>query len=76
MEQQKLKSILDKFIFLEKEINALDKSEYKEFAKISKEYSDLKPLVEKINLFFKLEKERNDLTDLLSSEDNFQIHFY
>ncbi len=69
MEQQKLKSILDKFIFLEKEINALDKSEYKEFAKISKEYSDLKPLVEKINLFFKLEKERNDLTDLLSSED-------
>ena len=69
MEKEKLKSILDKFISLEKKINTLDKSDYKEFAKISKEYSDLKPLVEKINLFFKLGKERSDLTDLLNSKD-------
>ena len=69
MEHEKLKSILDKSLSLEKKINALDKSDYKEFAKISKEYSDLKPLVEKINLFFKLEKEKYDLSDLLNSED-------
>ena len=69
MEHEKLKSILDKFLSLEKQINAVDKSDYKEFAKISKEYSDLKPLVEKINLFFKLEKEKCDLSDLLNSED-------
>ena len=34
MEHEKLKSILDKFLSLEKKINALDKSDYKEFAKI------------------------------------------
>ena len=37
---------------------------------LSKEYSDLKPLVEKINLFFKLISELNDLDDLLRSDDN------
>ena len=48
MENKKLENILDKFKDLEKLI--LNKDDFKEFAKLSKEYSDLK-LVEKINLF-------------------------
>ena len=48
----------------------MNKDDYKEFARLSKEYSDLKPLVEKINLFFKLISELNDLDDLLRSDDN------
>ncbi len=70
MEKEKLLNILDKFKSLEEKINSLNKDDYKEFAKLSKEYSDLKPLVEKINLFFKLISELNDLEDLLQSDDN------
>ena len=54
MENKKLENIIEKFESLEKKINSLNKDDFKEFAKLSKEYSDLKPLVEKINLFFKL----------------------
>ena len=54
METKKLKNILEKFKNLEKQINSLNKEDYKQFAKLSKEYSDLKPLVEKINLYLKL----------------------
>ena len=70
MEKEKLLNILDKFKSLEEKINSLNKDDYKEFARLSKEYSDLKPLVEKINLFFKLISELNDLDDLLRSDDN------
>ena len=69
MENKKLENILDKFKDLEKKINSLNKDDFKEFAKLSKEYSDLKPLVEKINLFLKLIMELNDLDDLLKSDD-------
>ena len=69
MENKKLENILDKFKDLEKKINSLNKDDFKEFAKLSKEYSDLKPLVEKINLFLKLTMELNDLDDLLKSDD-------
>ena len=70
MEKKKLESILEKFDSLEKKINSLSKENYKEFAKLSKEYSDLKPLVEKINLLFKLITELNDLDELFKSDDN------
>ena len=70
MEKKKLENILDKFDGLEKRINSLNKDNYKEFAKLSKEYSDLKPLIEKINLFLKLTEELNDLDDLLKSDDS------
>ncbi len=69
MENKKLENILDKFKDLEKKINSLNKDDFKEFAKLSKEYSDLKPLVEKINLFLRLTMELNDLDDLLKSDD-------
>ena len=69
MENKKLENIFDKFKDLEIKINSLNKDDFKEFAKLSKEYSDLKPLVEKINLFLKLTMELNDLDDLLKSDD-------
>ena len=58
-----------KFRDLEEKINSLNKDNYKEFARLSKEYSDLKPLVEKINIYFKLLTELDGLDDLLESED-------
>ena len=61
MDNQKLENILDKFNDLEIKINSLNKDDYKELANLSKEYSDLKPLVEKINLFLKLKIEFRDL---------------
>ena len=70
MEKKKLENILEKFKNLEKQINSLDKDDYKQFAKLSKEYSDLKPLVEKINSFLKLFVELNDLDELLESNDS------
>ena len=70
MEKKKLENILEKFKNLEKQINSLDKDDYKQFAKLSKEYSDLKPLVEKINSFLKLFCELNDLDELLESDDS------
>ncbi len=70
METKKLKNILEKFKNLEKQINSLDKEDYKQFAKLSKEYSDLKPLVEKINLYLKLLNELSDLDELLESDDS------
>ncbi len=70
METKKLKNILEKFNNLEKQINSLNKEDYKQFAKLSKEYSDLKPLVEKINLYLKLLNELSDLDELLESDDS------
>ena len=70
MENKKLESVQIKFRDLEEKINSLNKDDYKEFAKLSKEYSDLKPLVEKINMYFKLLTELDDLEDLLESEDS------
>ncbi|MEC8265265.1 MAG: peptide chain release factor 1 [Pseudomonadota bacterium] len=70
MDNQKLENILDKFNDLEIKINSLNKDDYKELANLSKEYSDLKPLVEKINLFLKLKIEFRDLDDLLKSDDS------
>ena len=70
METKKLKNILEKFKNLEKQINSLNKEDYKQFAKLSKEYSDLKPLVEKINLYLKLLNELSDLDELLESDDS------
>jgi len=70
MEKKKLENILEKFKNLEKQINSLEKDDYKQFAKLSKEYSDMKPLVEKINSLFKLFGELNDLDELLESDDS------
>ena len=69
MEIKKLKNILDTFYKIENKLNSLGNENYDEYAKLSKEYSDLKPLVEKSKEFLKLKEELNDTDELLLSDD-------
>ena len=69
MEIKKLKNILDTFYKIENKLSSLGNENYDEYAKLSKEYSDLKPLVEKSKEFLKLEEELNDTDELLLSDD-------
>jgi len=70
MDTQKLNDILESFAKLEEKLNNLNSNDFSDYAKLSKEYSDLKPLIEKINQFFRCEKEVKDLDELLISEDD------
>ncbi len=69
MDTQKLNDILENFANLEEKLNNLNSNDFSDYAKLSKEYSDLKPLIDRINQFFKCEKEVEDLEELLVSED-------
>ena len=69
MNNKKLLEILDNFSNIQKKLNNITKENFSEYAKLSKEYSDLKPLTEKINKLFKFKKELDDLEELLASED-------
>ena len=70
MDTQKLNDILENFANLEEKLNNLNSNDFSDYAKLSKEYSELKPLIEKINKFFRCEKEVKDLEELLISEDD------
>ena len=69
MDTQKLNEILRNFSNLEEKLNNLSSDNFSDYAKLSKEYSDLKPLIDRINQLFKCEKEIKDLDELLISED-------
>ena len=69
MDTQKLNEILVNFSNLEEKLNNLSSDNFSDYAKLSKEYSDLKPLIDRINQLFKCEKEIKDLDELLISED-------
>ena len=69
MDTQKLNDILGNFSNLEEKLNNLNSDNFSDYAKLSKEYSDLKPLIDRINQLFKCEKEVKDLDELLISED-------
>ena len=69
MDAQKLNDILENFSNLEEKLNNLSSDNFSDYAKLSKEYSDLKPLIDRINQLFKCEKEIKDLDELLISED-------
>jgi len=69
MDTQKLNEILENFSNLEEKLNNLSSDNFSDYAKLSKEYSDLKPLIDRINQLFKCEKEIKDLDELLISED-------
>ena len=69
MDTQKLNDILESFAKLEEKLNNLNSNDFSDYAKLSKEYSDLKPLIDRINQLFKCEKEIKDLDELLISED-------
>ena len=69
MDTQKLNDILENFSNLEEKLNNLKSNDFSDYAKLSKEYSELKPLIDMINDFFRCEKEIKDLDELLISED-------
>ncbi len=66
----KIDQILEKFQEIEKELSSGLVSDNKKFAKISKEFSDMTPLADKIKEIKKLKSELNDLNDLLESKDS------
>ena len=69
MKTTKLNSILENFSKLEKRLSEINQENLDQYAKLSKEYSDLKPLVEKINHLSKSKKELSDIEELISSDD-------
>ena len=62
--EQKLKSILQKHDELSQKLNQ-DSLDPKKIIEISKELSDLSPVVENINLLYKIESEYQDLDSLM-----------
>ncbi len=69
MEEKKVKNILENFSKIEKKLSSLGNENYDEYAKLSKEYSDLKPLVEKSREFLKLRNEFQDTEELMLGDD-------
>ena len=69
IKRDELDKILNKFNSLEKELTTAvnDKEKY---VSISKEYAELKPLAEQINIYFSLLKEHEDLNAVLDGNDN------
>ena len=69
MEEKKVKNILENFSKIEKRLSSMGSENYDEYAKLSKEYSDLKPLVEKSREFLKLRNEFQDTEELMLGDD-------
>ena len=61
------KNILDNYHKLENELANINDT--KKIAELSKKFSDMTPLVNKITYFEKIEKELVDVEDLISSSD-------
>ena len=53
MDENKLNNIVSNFLEIEKKLSNLSEKDFSDYAKLSKEYSNLKPLVEKINKYKK-----------------------
>ena len=70
MEDNKLNSIINNFTELEKKLSNLNEKDFSNYAKLSKEYSDLKPLVLKINQYNKLKKELLGVEEILELDDD------
>tara|TARA_B100000902_G_C27314083_1_gene920174 strand:+ start:3071 stop:4120 length:1050 start_codon:yes stop_codon:yes gene_type:complete len=69
IKRDELDKILNKFNSLEKELTSAvnDKEKY---VSISKEYAEIKPLAEQINIYLSLLKEHEDLNAVLDGNDN------
>ena len=66
--ENKFSQILKHYIDIEKRLS-LGISDSKEFAKLSKEFSDLMPLADKIKQVTKYKKELKDLDEIILSDD-------
>ena len=69
MNEKKLLEILENFSDVEEKLSKVTSDNFKEYETLSKEFSHLKPIAEKINNYLKLNKELNDLDELLNSDD-------
>tara|TARA_B100000989_G_scaffold296762_1_gene280709 strand:- start:1490 stop:2557 length:1068 start_codon:yes stop_codon:yes gene_type:complete len=65
----RLENILSNYKKIEEELSEGNISDAKKFAKLSKEFSDLTPLAEKIKLLNKLQNELEDLSEIFKSDD-------
>ena len=66
---EELEKIIEKYKELEIKLNASIKDQ-EEFIRVSKEYSDLKPIISNINKFNDLNKEIKDLQNLVMGDDD------
>lgn len=64
-----LQKIIERHKYVGNKISQPDALGRDEFVNLSKEYSDLAPIVEKINLYVSKLKEQQDLEDMLNSPD-------
>ncbi len=69
MDKKKIENILQSFSALEVKLNNMNSENFNEYAKLSKEYSDMKPVVQKASEFLKFQNELKDTEELISSED-------
>ena len=67
IKEEELEKIVSKYKKLEDQLNASIKDR-DDFILISKEYSELKPIIEQINIFNKLNKEIEDLSQIIENE--------
>ena len=69
MDENKLNSIVSNFLEIEKKLSNLSEKDFSDYAKLSKEYSNLKSLVEKIKEYKKLNQELIGVDEIIDSND-------
>ncbi len=69
MNEQKLNEVLENFSSIQDRLSKVSSENFKEYESLSKEFSQLKPIAEKINFLMKLRRELDDLSELLISDD-------
>ena len=69
MDENKLNSIVLNFLDIEKKLSNLNEKDFSDYAKLSKEYSSLKPLVEKIKEYKKISQELIGVDEIIDSDD-------
>ncbi len=70
MDENKLNSIVSNFLEIEKKLSNLSEKDFSDYAKLSKEYSNLKPLVSKIREYKKLNHELTGVDEIIQSDDD------
>ena len=69
---EELNKFIDRYKLLEGQLNA-SISDKEKYIKISKEYSDLKPIIESIKEYQSIQNEISDLNELINENDEDRI---
>ena len=70
---QKLQNILDRYLDINKKLSEQNIHSASELIKLNKEFAELVPIVEKIEEYKKLKKEKENLIDLINNEKDMDI---